>query len=30
MVADFHRNLICGGVFGYPAEPSNSDEKIRM
>ena len=30
MVADFHRNLIYGGVFGYPAEPSKPDGKIRL
>ncbi len=30
MVADFHRNLIHGGVFGYPAAPSKPDGKIRL
>ena len=30
MVADFHRNLIYGGVFGYPAEPTKPDGKIRL
>ncbi|MFU8826236.1 MAG: class 1 fructose-bisphosphatase [Brevefilum sp.] len=30
MVADFHRNLIHGGVFGYPAESSKPDGKIRL
>jgi fructose-1,6-bisphosphatase I len=30
MVADFHRNLLHGGVFGYPAEPSKPDGKIRL
>ncbi len=30
MVADFHRNLIHGGVFGYPAERSKPDGKIRL
>ena len=30
MVADFHRNLIYGGVFGYPAEASKPDGKIRL
>lgn len=30
MVADFHRNLIFGGVFGYPAEPGKPDGKIRL
>jgi fructose-1,6-bisphosphatase I len=30
MVADFHRNLIHGGVFGYPAEPTKPDGKIRL
>jgi len=30
MVADFHRNLIHGGVFGYPAAESKPDGKIRL
>ncbi len=30
MVADFHRNLIHGGVFGYPSEPTKPDGKIRL
>jgi fructose-1,6-bisphosphatase I len=30
MVADFHRNLIHGGVFGYPAEATKPDGKIRL
>jgi fructose-1,6-bisphosphatase I len=30
MVADFHRNLIHGGVFGYPAAPTKPDGKIRL
>ena len=30
MVADFHRNLIYGGVFGYPSEPTKPDGKIRL
>jgi fructose-1,6-bisphosphatase I len=30
MVADFHRNLIHGGVFGYPAAPTKPNGKIRL
>jgi fructose-1,6-bisphosphatase I len=30
MVADFHRNMIHGGVFGYPAEATKPDGKIRL
>jgi len=30
MVADFHRNLIHGGVFGYPSEATKPDGKIRL
>ncbi|MEJ2756867.1 MAG: class 1 fructose-bisphosphatase [Anaerolineales bacterium] len=30
MVADFHRNMIYGGVFGYPSEPTKPDGKIRL
>jgi fructose-1,6-bisphosphatase I len=30
MVADFHRNLIHGGVFAYPATPDKPDGKIRL
>lgn len=30
MVADFHRNLIHGGVFGYPAAKTKPDGKIRL
>ncbi len=30
MVADFHRNLIHGGVFGYPDEYNKPDGKIRL
>jgi fructose-1,6-bisphosphatase I len=30
MVADFHRNLIHGGVFGYPDEVNKPDGKIRL
>jgi fructose-1,6-bisphosphatase I len=30
MVADFHRNLIHGGVFGYPSAPTKTDGKIRL
>jgi fructose-1,6-bisphosphatase I len=29
-VADFHRNLIHGGVFGYPAERGLPDGKLRV
>jgi len=30
MVADFHRNLIHGGVFGYPDEYNKLDGKIHL
>lgn len=30
MVADFHRNLLHGGVFGYPSESTKPDGKIRL
>jgi len=30
MVADFHRNLIHGGIFGYPSEPDKPEGKIRL
>ncbi len=30
LVADFHRNLLRGGVFIYPAERGKSDGKIRL
>jgi fructose-1,6-bisphosphatase I len=30
MVADFHRNLIHGGVFGYPPSPDKPEGKIRL
>jgi len=30
MVADFHRNLIHGGVFGYPSAPTKPNGKIRL
>jgi fructose-1,6-bisphosphatase I len=30
MVADFHRNLIHGGVFGYPLSPGKPEGKIRL
>ena len=30
MVADFHRNLIKGGVFLYPGTISNPDGKLRL
>lgn len=29
-VADFHRNLIHGGVFGYPADEAQPDGKLRL
>lgn len=29
-VADFHRNLIHGGVFGYPADDERPDGKLRL
>ena len=30
LVADFHRNLLRGGVFCYPAETNKPDGKIRL
>ena len=30
LVADFHRNLIKGGVFMYPATASNPEGKLRL
>jgi len=30
MVADFHRNLVHGGVFAYPATPDKPNGKIRL
>lgn len=30
LVADFHRNLIKGGVFSYPALPNNPKGKLRL
>lgn len=30
MVADFHRNLIHGGIFGYPSESDKPEGKIRL
>jgi fructose-1,6-bisphosphatase I len=30
LVADFHRNLLCGGVFSYPAEQGRPQGKIRL
>jgi fructose-1,6-bisphosphatase I len=30
LVADFHRNLVHGGVFGYPADNKNLNGKIRL
>ncbi len=30
LVADFHRNLLKGGVFLYPAEPSSPEGKLRL
>jgi len=30
MVADFHRNLLKGGVFLYPANQKNPDGKLRL
>ncbi len=29
-VADFHRNLIKGGIFSYPADSKNKDGKLRI
>lgn len=30
LVADFHRNLLYGGVYGYPAELNSPQGKIRL
>ena len=30
LVADFHRNLLRGGIFCYPAEQNKADGKIRL
>ena len=30
LVADFHRNLINGGVFLYPADTKNANGKLRL
>jgi fructose-1,6-bisphosphatase I len=30
LVADFHRNLLYGGVFLYPADPKNPQGKLRI
>jgi fructose-1,6-bisphosphatase I len=30
LVADFHRNLISGGVFLYPADTRNPNGKLRL
>lgn len=30
LVADFHRNLLCGGVFCYPAEKERPQGKMRL
>ncbi|MQF68869.1 class 1 fructose-bisphosphatase [SAR202 cluster bacterium AD-804-J14_MRT_500m] len=30
LVADFHRNLLKGGVFLYPADQKNSEGKLRL
>jgi fructose-1,6-bisphosphatase I len=30
LVADFHRNLIAGGVFLYPADTKNTRGKLRL
>ena len=30
LVADFHRNLIAGGVFLYPADTRNTNGKLRL
>lgn len=30
LVADFHRSLINGGIFFYPADASNPDGKLRL
>ncbi len=30
LVADFHRNMLYGGIYGYPAETKSPDGKIRL
>jgi fructose-1,6-bisphosphatase I len=30
LVADFHRTLLKGGIFLYPADPKNPDGKLRL
>jgi len=30
LVADFHRNLIAGGIFMYPADKKNPNGKLRL
>lgn len=30
LVADFHRNLLYGGIYGYPGETKHPDGKIRI
>ena len=30
LVADFHRNLMAGGVFAYPADKKNPNGKLRL
>jgi len=30
MVADVHRTLLYGGIFGYPADKNNKDGKLRL
>jgi fructose-1,6-bisphosphatase I len=30
LVADFHRNLVKGGVFMYPADTSTPEGKLRL
>lgn len=30
MVADVHRTLLYGGIFGYPADKKNKDGKLRL
>jgi fructose-1,6-bisphosphatase I len=30
LVADFHRNLLYGGIFIYPADTKNTSGKLRL
>jgi fructose-1,6-bisphosphatase I len=30
LVADYHRTLLKGGIFLYPADPKNKDGKLRL